>query len=774
MARHRFLLGVPLTLTFAQPAAAQISPPQVSPDAAGTTSKPVSNPVPETQTSTSSIGTSAAAATTDQEGATDPFGDDIVVTAEKRAEGRSVQNIPISVVAVGEAALNRNLVANISEVSKLAANTTLVGSSVPGFVNFNIRGLGLTSTVRTIDPAVGVFIDGAYVGFGPSSLVDNFDIASIEVLRGPQGTLFGRNVTGGAVVVNTKRPGKTTSVETRFTAQTHGVYDAAVAFDVPLADGLYSRMATVFSHERGYFKNATTDKYKSEKNLLILRPSLRYQPTPDLTIDLIGEYQHNNGGPQATQFLRRPTAPTIAERVFRYVPPSDKYTIENDLQGFVRVRLATATLKGDWNVGPGVVSFVGNYRHLNFKTSNDFDGTPFTLLHYPDYNLDRQSQESAELRYASSGDGPLQYTVGGYFFHQHYISGELRDTFTGLPSGPARAAARTLASDRSYAAFAQAEYHLSDPLSVVAGLRYTRERKSIDFSRPGTCTFDFETCSSIFSVAKSWGKLTPKIGVNYQATPDVLAYASYTKGFRSGAFNARAQRLATLGPADPENAENYEIGLKLSLLDRRLRFNIAAFTNDVTNLQKSVSNPYDPDGAGPLPATIESLLTNAGKARIRGIDFDTQANLGGGLSLRGSLGYLDTDYQRYTDPELARRNIDFRDLRLERAPKLTYSVGSAYVRTLDDVNSLEFNVSYTYSSKFFNDAYNSAYLAQGGYGLLDASIVFAHGTAWDLTLYGKNLTNREYIDSAVEIGGLSTLGFGGIPRRFGIQLKTRF
>ncbi len=704
-------------------------------------------------------------------------GEEIIVTAEKRAEGRSVQRVPISMVAVGEETLSKNLVANVAEVSKLAANTTLTGSSVPGFVNFNIRGLGLTSTVRTIDPAVGVFIDGIYVGFGPSSLVDNFDIASIEVLRGPQGTLFGRNVTGGAIVVNTKRPGTTPGFETRLTAQTHDVYDAAVGIDVPLTEGVYSRLAAVFSHERGYFRNATTGEYKSEKNLLILRPSLRFEPTPDLTIDVIGEYQQNNGGPQATQFLQRPGAPTIAERVFGYVPPADKYTIENDGQGFLRTRLATVTLKGDWDVGPGVISLVSNYRHLNYKTGNDFDGTPFTLLHYPDlpgFNLDKQTQESVELRYASNNDGPLQYTIGAYFFHQDYISGELRDTFTGLPSGPRRVAARTLADDESYAAFAQAEYNISDPLTVVAGLRYTRERKSIDFSRPGTCSFDFATCNEIFSASNSWSKVTPKVGINYQATPDVLAYASYTKGFRSGAYNARAQRLATLGPADPENAENYEVGLKLSLLDRRVRFNIAGFTNNVSDLQKSVSNPFDPDGPGPLPATIESLLTNAGKARISGFDIDTQARLGGGLSVRGSLGYLDTEYKEYNDPEIARRNLDFRDLRLERAPEWTYSLGSSYVVNLDDDNSLEFNASFTYTSKFFNDAYNSPYLAQDGFGLLDASVTFARGENWDLTIYGKNLTKAEYIDYAVEIGGLSTLAFGGVPRRFGAQLKARY
>ena len=705
---------------------------------------------------------------------TGAFPDDIVVTAEKRAEGRSVQRVPLSIVAVGELALTRNLVANISEVSKLAANTTLAGSSVPGFINFNIRGLGLTSTVRTIDPAVGVFIDGAYVGYGPSSLVDNFDIASIEVLRGPQGTLFGRNVTGGAVVVNTKRPGTVFSVQTRFTAQTHGVYDAAAAVDVPLSEMLYSRLAAVFSHERGYFKNATTGKFKAEKNLLILRPSLRFQPTPDLTIDLIGEYQHNNGGPQATQFLPRPGAPTIAERVFGYRPPSDKYTIENDIQGFSRTRLSTVTLKGDWDIGPGVISLVTNYRHLNFKTSNDFDGTPFTLLHYPDFNLDKQTQESAELRYASHGDGPLQYTVGAYYFHQDYISGEFRNTFTGRPSGPAKSAGRVLADDLSYAAFAQAEYGITDLLTVVAGLRYTKERKSIDFSRIGTCTFDFETCSSVFSTAKTWSKLTPKFGINFQATPDILAYASYTKGFRSGGFNARAQRLATLGPANPENAENYEVGLKLALFDRSLRFNVAAFDNSVTNLQKSVSNSFDPDGAGPLPATIESLLNNAGKAKIRGFDIDTQANLGDGFSLRGSVGYLNTKYKQYNDLELSRRRIDFRDLRFERAPRWTYSVGANYTRDINADKTVEFNVSYTYTSKIFNDAYNSAHLAQAAYGLLDASVTLAHGRTWDITVYGKNLTDREYIDSAVEIGGLSTLAFGGIPRRFGVQLKTRF
>jgi iron complex outermembrane receptor protein len=708
--------------------------------------------------------------------------DEIVVTSQKMAEGIPNQDVPAAITAFDADAIQRNFAVDLRDLGRLAPNVQLNQvSTFNGYANFYIRGIGINGSTRTVDPAVGLFVDGIYVGFGPSSLVDTFDLGSVEVLRGPQGTLFGRNVTGGAVVVNTVRPTQEFSSSVKLTYGNYDRFDVAGSINGGITDTISARLAAIYQHQEGYFENLENGRSKANKNLTLVRPSIKFTPSENFDLTLIGEWQQNIGGPATSQNIVNPVFPKLAQTLFGYVPPADKYDIRHNLQGYSNSEVKQLIAEANWKVAGGVVTGVAGWRDVTFDSSTDFDGSPITLFHFKD-NKESQDQRSIEVRYASDFSDRFNFTTGLYWFDQSFFVGERRETFggtivAGVPT-VINTAGVTNQDQNNTAVFAQGTYRFTDAWALTLGGRYTKEEKEIVFSPPGRCTLDFSSCTVALPGKRDWSNFSPKVGVDWKAAEDVLAYASWTRGFRSGVFNQRAQRVEFLGPSEPEVVDSYEVGVKSEFADRRVRLNLAVFSMKYDDIQKILNESFDPDGPGPQPPTSGQVVRNAAAATIQGAEAELSWRASEALSIDASLGYTDAKYDEFPgtdvtgdgipDPALAKQ------LKFEKVPEFTGYAGANYVLPVGTDDTVTLRGSYSYTSKFYTDQLNRFWLAQDAFGLFDASVTFARGERWQVSLWGKNLTDEEYIDFAADVGTLGSWVFGGEPRRYGVEFRANF
>ncbi|AUN31509.1 TonB-dependent receptor [Niveispirillum cyanobacteriorum] len=727
-----------------------------------------------------------------------PMLDEIVVVSQKRAGAVDVQAVSVAITAFDANAIEKSFATDLVDVGRMAPNIQLNQSGTfGGFSNFFIRGIGSSNTIRTVDPAVGTFVDGIYIGFGPASMQDTFDIASVEVLRGPQGTLFGKNVTGGAVSVLSTRPTGELGADIKVTYGNYDRMDVSAAVQFPIIEGeLAGKIAAMSKSRDGYFKNLTTGRTKPDVDTSILRPTFRWTPNEVLTVDLIGEYYRDKGGSSASQNRdsrvnprmllvngQLVASPATVQRVFGYTPPTDKYDINHNDQGYVDTSAGHGIIDASLDLGHGIVSLVTGYREVKFNSSTDFDGSPYVVFEFPD-NRERQHQYSGELRYASNFSDTVEFTAGLYYFTQEMYIAERRAAYA---SGPATAPviSRTVGiaktDDSSYAVFGQGSVKFTDQLSLILGGRYTVEKKEIElcpFNAALYTSLNFEACPvTRLNGDDKWNSFSPKIGLDYKVDDDVLLYASWTKGFRSGSFNARATNAAVLGPVDQETVSSYEAGMKSELMGRRLRLNTAAFLSDYTNIQRTVSDTVIVNG---LP-TVTQVPRNAASATIWGLELEGSFLVTDALTLDASLGYTNAGYDSFANIDTNRNGVYepaidgpiAKDLKFERVPKWQYAVSASYEVPVSDTSSLRFRTSYTWVDDQFIDTLNSPSLALGSYGLWDASVSYSLNDSYTVSLFGRNLNDAEYYDFGFD-GGTHRAVWGGTPRTYGVELSAKF
>ena len=722
--------------------------------------------------------------------------EEIVVVSQKRAAAVNVQNVASAVTAFDENAIGNAFADNLSDLGRLAPNVQLnQAGTFSGFANFFIRGIGISNTIRTVDPAVGVFIDGVYIGYGPTSVLDTLDVASVEILRGPQGTLFGKNVTGGAVTVQTRRPEFEFGGNIAATLGAFDRIDVQGAINLPIVDDtLAARIAFMSRNNDGFFDNQELDTTKSDIDVTVIRPSLRWTPTEELDVSLITEFYRDKGDSSASQNLdsrieprllgadRTPT-PAIVQRVFGYVPPGDKYDISHNLEGYVDAEVKNIVVDANYDLGHGTATLVTGYRDVRYDTSTDFDGSPFTVFHFPD-NREDQNQISAELRYASAFSDTVEFTAGLFYFAQEMEIGERREFFAGgTAENPtiARSAGLAVTDDKSYAIFGEASFAVTDRLSLVVGGRYTDEEKEITLCPFTPVIFDslsFADCPAILNDSESWGSFAPKLGVNWQATDDILAYAFWTKGFRSGSFNARAPLAEALGPVDEEEVSSYELGLKSQLLEDRLRFNLAAYLSDYRNIQRTIS---DTVLIGGVPQVLQ-VPRNAAEAEIWGFEAEATAVIFDGFRFEASVGYTNASYDAFAGIDANRDGVYdpatddplATGLEFERVPEWQYTVAANYETEIGDLGFLNFRTAYQWLDSQFVDTLNSPSLRLDSYGLLDLSASYIDPSQrYEVSVFGRNLNDAEFHDFGFD-GGTHRAVWGGQPRTWGIRLRAFF
>lgn len=720
---------------------------------------------------------------------------EIIVTGQKRAGTVDAQRVSVSVTAVDAAAIDRNAITTIEEVGRLAPNVQLQGAGTfSNYANFFIRGIGVSLSIRTVDQAVGLFSDGVYIGYAPESLPDTFDMSSVEIFRGPQGTLFGKNVTGGAVVLEHQRPTDRYEGYLQGTIGSYGRLDVGGVVNLPLGDTLALRVAALKQGREGYWKDASSGKDLNGVDTFSIRPSLRWRPNSDIDVVLRGEYVRDTGGASAIEGRdsriepRRvgtgyvPT-PALTQLIFGYVPPSDKYSVDHNLRGYVDAKVYGANLNADIDLGHGVVTTVLGYRKVRYGSSTDFDGSPYLIFQFPD-NRESQSQKSGELRYASKFSDVVEFTAGLYYFTQQYSVGERREYYAGGgAAAPIYVHVANVAreKDRSYAAFLQGSVKVLDGVKLVLGGRYNDEKKQIEIC-PFNATLFTNLSMDACPVARLDGELrakgfTPKLGVDWQVTDDVLAYVSATKGLKSGAFNARATNLPSLGPALDESVWSYEAGIKSELFDRRLRANLAVYYTDYKNVQRPSSSTVIVNGV----PTVANFVQNAASARIWGTEFELNAAPVRGLTLDASLGYTNARFRSFTGIDADRNGVYnaaiddplAEHLRFERVPTWQYALGAGYEFDVG-AGSIAARASYNWRSSQFADTINTPVLKIPSYGLLDANLTFTSASEkLRVMLFGRNLTKEVYWEYGYD-GGSHRFTAGGAPRTWGVEVRVRY
>lgn len=691
--------------------------------------------------------------------AADETDTEIVVTAAKRGEARA-QDLPIAMDAFGAEDLSRLNVEDLQSLSYAMPNVQLedIGTA-RGIANFSIRGVGVNSSIASVDPAVGLFVDGMYVGLNAGSISDLFDIEAIEVLRGPQGTLYGRNVTGGAVLVRTRGPTDVFEARGRLAVESGTNVLSEASVSGPIAPGLLSGRLSIYrADDRGWFTNDFDGASFGANGSDVYRASLRLTPSPGVDLILRLEQGYAEGDGPASQnhalFAR------------------DGFDFAIDNRGYAVTDWEQAILEANWRVGfgDGVITSISGWRSVEVPWAADIDGTPNFVFHTR--VLNEHEQLSQELRYAGSF-GALDVLAGLYYLDQDLLYIDERNfspSFRRTGGGQGHFESRAL--------FANAEWHPSEMITFSAGLRYTEEEKLSRISRvrrsiddldgPGVIVpgegFDggsIDARTLIFSDApfdQSWSDLSPRLGAQWRPNRDTNLYASWSRAFRSGGANFRTASLG-LGPRayDAEQQSTFEIGLKQDLWDGRGRVNLALFRNKIEDMQRETNQPDPISG-------VQQVVLNAGDATLYGGEIEARYALSERLTVSMFAGYVHGRYASVSEDlngDLVVNDLD-RDLEIPRLAPWSYGVDVTYEQPLAD-GMLAARLGYSHrDDAFYNDA-NTGRLAE--VDMFDANLSFTPaGEHWAISLYGENLSDEATWGGDTVLPSTPAFGYSGAAR----------
>lgn len=694
--------------------------------------------------------------------------DEIVVTATRRAE--SLQDVPLTVTAFSAETLAEQ---RIVEIQRLVNNTPGVGVDTFPRVAPRawFRGVGGSNQGAGADPSTVAFLDGVNLGRGPMLGVDMFDLERVEVLKGPQGTLWGRNVIGGAINYITARPEASDVTRLRVMVGDFGQRNVFGVLNRALTDDVYARFAVSSLKNDGFRTNLVDGGPLDEDDRFSARASFLFDwgPNGELILSADNTSDRTSGG---ARFNIAPQGSEDPEH-----PPTNAYA---DRPGYVH--RDTGGLRAEYTRGLGfadLTALVG-YRYVDFASSEDLDGA--TVAQNATNGLSVNALQvlmaeeaeafSGELRLASTGDGPLSWVAGLYALREETTRD--RETETAFLDTSENLYVGHNVTEHA-AAFGEAAYAVTPALRLIAGLRYTQETKTYDVTRyvgdPAAPTINFSTVATPGETDENaW---TYRIGADYDFSDDVMAYATISTGFKSGAFqeqpNAATARLAT----DPEEAINYEIGLKSEWFDGRLRVNAAAFHMDYSNLQRIA---VISDLSGPPGSSV--VITDTSDATIDGIEVDSSWWASENLQFNLSYTYLDATYG--TLIETLQINADGSPLlnnssgnQLTRTPTHKIVFGVAYETDDYEWGSLRAALNGNYESEVFDDSSNNLLEYRHPRTLLDASLEYKINETVAVTAWVNNLTDEVTRSHSTASAGGHFVQYGP-PRQVGLTLDFDF
>jgi iron complex outermembrane receptor protein len=691
--------------------------------------------------------------------ASDP---EIVVTARRRTE--VLQDVPIAVTAYSGEQLARQGALDISDIGDTTPNVTLETSrGTNTTLTAFIRGVGQQDPVAGYEQGVGIYLDDVYLNRPQGALLDIYNVERVEVLRGPQGTLYGRNTIGGAIKYVTRKLAGIPEIGVRANLGTYEQADLIVTASTPVAAGFRIGGAVARLSRGGFGENLTTGAENYNRDLIAGRATIEAEPSDNIFLRLSGDYSHDDSNPRGGHRLipgilgNEPVLEDEFDTRGGLVDPEQKVK-GGGIALFGELGLA------DWLKFRSITS----WRKDRSDTPIDFDALPAVDLDVPAIYKNKQLSQELQL---VVDRGQLAGVAGVYYLDANaYNIFDVR-IYTLVPGLTASVLGDV--DTKTWAAFGDFTYDFTDQFSVSGGLRYTSDKRQAVVLRQtrvgggqpglgGSNGFDVGTVAattSNFQGSRKDTALTPRASVSFKPNRDHNFYLSYSRGFKGGGFDPRAQstQAPTQSPADiyeymafdPESVDSYELGWKGSLFDRRLRLATAVFQADYKDVQV-------PGSAGCVingQANFCGITTNAGSARFRGVEVESNlivaqdfASAGDRLNFAGTLGYLDAAYREFITLVPGQGPTDVADLReVQNTPKWTMS-GSVDYDTPAFGGRLNANTTLSYRSKSQQFELRSPGLDQKGFALLDANLTWrSPGSRYTVGLHGKNLMNKRYI-----------------------------
>ncbi len=687
------------------------------------------------------------------------FGD-IIITATRREE--SLQKVPVAVSAFSGETLE---IAGINSTRDLEFKTPGLNlARTSNATQFFLRGIGSQILTLGSDNSVATFVDGVYRSRARELGIEFLDISRVEVLKGPQGTLYGRNATGGAINVVSAAP--TDRFEGSFEAG-YGNYDTVEVkgvLNVPVvSDTFLVRLAGQVLRHEGYTENLANtgdDNDLDDQDAVQMRASFLLRPAEDFTVTIIGDYFSNQQNGTVAKLDER--APATARDVFGGRTSSDPREVYIDYTPELTQESGGVSVKLAWDIAQNLsLTALSAYRQSDVDDASDIDGTDVN------YSYIRSNDESVALSQSLLLDGEtgrLKWLIGGDYFNEEVI--ELVNLKPGSPDPTFVFRYGDIDfSNEAFAVFAQGTYAITDKVGLTLGLRYASEEKSFD--NAGAAPY-----IQPFSGSESWSSLVPKVGLEYQVYDRWLLYTAATNGFKSGGFNASDSDQ----PFDPEEVWSYEAGSKWQSAGGSVRVNASVFYYDYSNLQVEIPSPT---------AASTLVVENAGGANIIGADLDASWLVLPGLTLDAAVGWLPTaEYENYItrDPLRGNVEVDVSGNRMTRAPVLTLSSGAQYAFSLPGESRLTLRGDWSYRSRAQFSQFGVTgpsgreYTDQESYHLFNASVRWdSAGERFALTAYGRNLSDELY-RVGVQLRADDTLiaQYFGAPLTYGVRAAFRF
>jgi len=701
----------------------------------------------------------------DSPGASQPSIQEVVVTARRREE--NMQDVPVAVSAIGGDLIEQAHIPNTNQLAQFVPNVIFdnIEAGTPAGGAFAIRGISYQDVEKTFDPTVLVMVDGVVRGSGTGQTMSLLDVKSIEVLRGPQGTLFGKNAVGGLINI-TRRAPETGSVfgAVAAGAGNYGENNAEGYLNLGGSSAALKLTAARLDHD-GYFPNRTRGVPEGARTEVDYGVALLWQPTEAFSLKLSYDYKDIDGSPAPTLNISdRSGAGASGDLLcsaFAQCAPAPGRTQDGDPFTTMGSRKGELAYKEDFVVTEANWDFAPDYRMtylFGYLQSDDFiafdsDGSPVNFFSI--HRNGEYQQRSHELRVSRSGHD-YNWQAGVYFWDsnsgdtQVYELTNFGDTFTG--------------SSKSQSVFGEGDVRFADRWVATGGFRWIKEKKEI------------------FKVSVGGGgertddDVIWRGGLRFEARDDLMAYFTYSTGFRSGGFSARASTLDVLQAGEsPETLKNFELGVKSEWLEDRLRLNATVFHMLYENMQIESNIPCPSCGTGGQ----QTAVLNVGRATIDGAELELSGRLTDHWTLSGTLGLLDAKYDRFfTDLLGTGTPSDFSNLPLRRAPDVTYSAQSIYDFPVP-IGDLSFFIGYNWTSDYADTIDDHPGTHIDSFGMLNSSLTYKYNN-WTGAVFGNNLTDEGAFTHTYAVGptpqGGSLWKFANprTPRTYGMKLTYRF
>ena len=701
---------------------------------------------------------------------------DVIVTARRRAE--ALQDVPVAVTAFTAEALEARGSADITELARSTPSLTLNAArgSNSTLISF-IRGVGQQDPLWGFDPGVGLYIDDVYVARPQAAVLDIFDVERIEVLRGPQGTLYGRNTIGGAIKYVTRRIGQDPQLSLRGAYGSYNQLDGVVSMSGPVSDTVGVSASVARYLRDGFGENLNTGNEHYNKDVVAARAGIEWTPTDALFFRLAGDWVRDNSN---ARHGHRELAPILADEYDTMAGAGDRN----------RVETRGLSLTGEFTVNDSLtLKSITAYRDGETRGNIDFDNLPGPILDIPaQYDDDQFSQEFQALF-----DGGRWSGVAGVYYLDATASGAF-DTVVGNFNLTTLTAGSV--DTKSWSVFGDLTYDFTDALSMSVGGRFTHDKKTGTVFRQqylGIRSPFFGNAAAVplggprtdYTETREFEEFTPRVSVSYEISEDLTTYASWGRGFKSGGFDMRGDAVLypdTVLGYDPETVETIELGLKGRLFDR---FSFATAVFDSSYEDQQITTQY------PAGATVASVVDNVGSSSIRGWEFEGSLRATDNLVINGMLSYIDAEFDEFlayiptgplntTCPLLVGCFVDVSDQRdFQNTPEWTGSISATWTHWFEDGSEVAFTPSAAYRGAYQQFETAAPLLDQDAYWMYDASVVWTSASdRWTVGLHGKNLSDERYRTGGYNFPGAATgdsvVAFYGAPRTFTARLGVKF